>query len=439
MDVKELNWLRTNINKIDRDLRFEIVKEYRSLSKIPCFLQKLFRIYQKTFRKIPVIVQFNLIRGDQDSQQFRTLIKKHNRRVTELKIINSYSTKLSISAIQKVSSHSSVMKVYLDKEIRTLLNKATPTVMSKSAWEQGYTGKGVTIAVLDTGVYPHPDFLQPENRIVAFKDFVNKKDSFFYDDNGHGTHCAGAALGNGYSSQGTYKGPAYMANLVAVKILDKMGSGKSSQAIKALEWCLENRNKYKIKVISLSFGTKATESYREDPLCQAVEELWHSGLVVCVAAGNDGPDEKTITTPGIHPAIITVGASDDKNTTELEDDSVAVFSSRGPTVDGLTKPDLLAPGTNIVAAKARGSFIDKVSKKDAFVGDWYISLSGTSMATPICAGIIAQLLEKNPTLTPAQVKKILQATGFKLASYDANAQGNGCINALRAINEPSYL
>lgn len=339
---------------------------------------------------------------------------------------------MSVEDLKDLINHPHITKVFLDREIRALLDTAVPTVQSDRLWKDDYTGKGITIAFLDSGIYPHPDFIQPVNRIVVFKNFINKHISTPYDDNGHGTHCAGAAAGNGYCSAGKYKGPAYEATIAALKILDKMGKGKASRAIQAMEWCLLNKEKYNIKIVSISFGASASESYRNDPLCQAAEKLWKEGIVVCTAAGNDGPENKTINTPGIHPALITVGASDDKDTPAPGDDSAADFSSRGPTLDGLTKPDFLIPGTDIISARARGSFLDITT--DSVVDDWYLSLSGTSMAAPICAGIAAQLLEAHPHLMPSEVKERLAASCRKITAVDANIQGHGCVDAVKAVS-----
>ncbi len=429
MDLNELIWLRQNIHKLDKNLRTQIIGQHRTLSKMPCYFHKPLRYLNDKFRTLPVIIQYELLREDPDIIQSK--LKKHTRRQESLKIINAVSADISLNQLKKIIDHSAVMKIYLDREVNTLLDVAVPVVSADRVWEQNYTGKNTTIAIIDTGIQEHPDFVMPMNRIIAFQDFVNNKTSP-YDDNGHGTHCAGTAAGNGHASGGKYKGPAYEAKLVVIKTLDKMGSGKSSTVIRGLEWCLNNKEKYGINVASLSFGYKATSSYREDPVCQAVEKLWNEGIVLCAASGNEGPDTKTVNSPGIHPAIITVGASDDKNTSQLKDDIIADFSSRGPTPDGLTKPDLLAPGTNIVAPLAKSSYLDMTSL-NVSDNSLYISLSGTSMSTPICAGVAAQLLEAKPDLTPQQLKEALLKNCDKITTADANTQGSGCINAFKAL------
>jgi len=430
MDLKELAWLRANAHKFDRELRGRILAQQRSIAKFPCIFQGLYRRLSNRFSRIPVIIQLTPT-NEEEKAKISNMLIQHGKGVRQLPLINGYSTRLSLNSLKEMAGQSSIAKIYLDKEVRALLDTAVPTVKANQVWQEEYTGEGITIAVLDTGVYPHPDFLQPRNRILAFQDFVKHK-SAPYDDNGHGTHCAGAALGNGWASGGKYKGPAYDANLVAVKVLNKAGAGSSSTIIEALDWCLTNQSRYGIRIISLSLGYKASDSYRDDPVCQAVEKVVQRGIAVFAAAGNDGPEENTINSPGIHPAVITVGASDDLNTPEIDDDKVAQFSSRGPTVDGLTKPDLLAPGSAIISAKAKKSLLAK-SAKDENNLEWYLSLSGTSMATPICAGIGALLLEAYPDLTPQQLKECLMAGASKISTADANTQGSGLVNALTAL------
>lgn len=434
MDIRELQWLRAYSSKLDPELRSLLITNYRAVLKKPCFLQKFFRFFQNKFSRYPVIIQLAPTRDYDAINELRTTLTKSHRPVEDLKIINSFSASLSSDDIKNISNNTLVAKIYLDREIRALLDIVNQTIKTSWAWQKNFTGKGVTIAILDTGTYPHPDLLLPQNRVIAFKDFVNNENSSLYDDNGHGTHCAGSAAGNGYTSSGKYKGPAYEANIVSIKILDKKGTGKSSTAIKAVEWILAHKKQYNIKIISLSLGYKAVGTYRQDPVCQALEKAWEAGLVICTAAGNDGPDPQTISSPGIHPAFITIGASDDHNTVNQADDSVADFSGRGPTIDGLTKPDFLLPGNNIVSARAKGSFLDKLPG-NTIVDDWYLNLSGTSMAVPICAGIIAQMLEAQPVLTPEEIKGQLIKSCHRLENADANTQGNGFLDCSMLFKE----
>lgn len=355
---------------------------------------------------IPVIVQMNPGAGNTDVQTLG------GQMGSELQIINGFSASLPAAAIEALSKNPNVFAISYDKPVKIDMNVAAKAVFCDELWAEGYTGDGVTIAVVDTGIYPHQDF---GTRIKAFKDFVNGRTSA-YDDNGHGTHCAGIAAGAG----ATYKGAAPDAKLVGVKVLDAQGSGSYANIINGINWVVNNRATYGIKIMSMSLGGTITESSKTDPMCAAVRNAWNAGIVVCVAAGNEGPSSYTIGTPGNEPLIITVGASDDRSTIAYSDDIVASFSSRGPTsIDGWTKPDLLAPGTNITSCK------------NAYTG--YVTMSGTSMATPLVAGIVAQMLEANPTWTPATVKTNLKGSCINLG-YTANVQGSGQVDAYYAVH-----
>lgn len=281
----------------------------------------------------------------------------------------------------------------------------------------------------DTGIYNHPDLT---DRIIAFKDLVNQK-AEPYDDNGHGTHVAGDIAASGEMSGYKYRAPTPEAGLVGVKVLNKIGSGSLSVVIEGIQWCIKNKEALGIRVINMSLGSDARQSYIDDPVCQIVEKAWKSGIVVCVAAGNSGPESGSIGSPAIHPEIITVGALDDMNTLNTEDDNVAEFSSRGPTNDGIVKPDVVAPGAKIISLRSPGSLLDK-QNKDSRVDKWYTSLSGTSMATPICSGIVAQMLQQNSALTPNQVKARLMETATVLPNLDPNTQGAGVINIEKAVD-----
>ena len=327
----------------------------------------------------------------------------------ELRTPKGFYGKISPGTIRRLTEQDGVRKVFHDREVRSFLDVARKSSgVTEVQAQEGLTGKGVTIAVIDTGSHPHVDLMKPDSRIVAFADLVGGEEEP-YDDQGHGTHCAGDAAGNGHLSEGLYAGPAPEAKLVGVKVLDKNGSGQLSQVIKGVEWCVENREKYDIRILSLSLGAPAFESYRDDPLAQAVEAAWHSGLVVCAAAGNEGPYPGTISTPGHDPVILTVGSADDRNTVDRKDDVKASYSSRGPTLDLLVKPDIYAPGTNIISLSVPGSPLEEQMPENR-VNEYYINLSGTSMATPFCAGVAALLLEANPTLSPNDVKSILKFT-----------------------------
>lgn len=312
-----------------------------------------------------------------------------------------------------------------------LTDIAVKTLGVDKIWDKGFTGKGVTIAVIDTGIYPHKDF---GDRIIGFKDFVNGRTQP-YDDQGHGTHVAGDAAGDGAMSSGKYKGTAPEASLVGIKSLDKNGAGKFSDIIKGIMWATENKEKYNIKVLNMSLGGPAFSSYKDDPICQAVEKAMDKGIMPVIAAGNSGPKAFTVGSPGSDPKVLTVGAFDDKGTVAKHDDEIAKFSSRGPTkVDNLTKPDLLSPGVNITAPTSYGSVLDS-HPSVAHAGPDYITISGTSMATPVMAGIVADFIQARPDMKPDELKELFTSTARLLPKLDANQQGHGIVQPELAIDK----
>ncbi|WP_047983012.1 S8 family peptidase [Ornithinibacillus californiensis] len=421
-----IQMVRRNGKKLDQTLRKELIQFYQPFRSVPCFLHRPLESIRKRTKNYPVIIEFEQTSFEAGIQEVQSAKCKN---LKTFPLVTCCSAKLSLANLEKLlESCSSIKKVYYDREVTALLDTATSSVQSTLLHQSGYTGVGKTIAIVDTGIHPHEDL---SGRITGFVDFVNGQIDP-YDDNGHGTHCAGDAAGNGLSSNDrNYIGPAPEADLVGVKVLDKMGSGTLSTVIEGIQWCVQNRHQYNIDILSLSLGAEAIESAKEDPVVQAVDRAWESGIVVCVAAGNSGPKYETIASPGISPLVITVGAADDNESTNRTDDIVAEFSSRGPAIDGNIKPDLITPGVNITSLRAPGSFLDKTNKA-ARVSTNYISLSGTSMATPICAGIVAQLLQKEPHLNPNQVKqRLLQACTD--IGQPPNVQGSGYLNAANLL------
>lgn len=408
-----------------------MVQFYSPFRSLPCFLHRPLEYFRKKTKKLPVIIEFEPSAFELGINDVKS---SKCRNFYEFPSISSCSAKLSMGKLEHLLDNCChIKKVYYDSKVTTLLNVASPSIHSDQLKKRGYTGKNVTIAIIDTGIHPHKDL---EGRIIGFKDFINNRTNT-YDDNGHGTHCAGDAAGNGLSSSNPnnkYQGPAPEANLVGVKVLNKMGSGSLSTVIAGIDWCIQNRLRFNINVLSLSLGSTATVPSKDDPVVKAVDTAWDSGMVVCVAAGNSGPSQQTIASPGISPKVITVGAANDIDTINRSDDSVADFSSRGPTIDGPNapiKPDLLTPGVSIISLRSPGSFLDKINPGTR-VDTNYCSLSGTSMATPICAGVVAQLLQKEPHLSPDQVKeKLIHAcTDMGLPSF---VQGHGYLDAGRLI------
>ncbi len=277
-------------------------------------------------------------------------------------------------------------------------------------WDAGYDGDGVVIAVIDTGIDAnHPDL---KGKVVGWVDFVNGRPSP-YDDNGHGTHVSGIAAGTGAASNGKYIGVAPKAKLVGVKVLNSQGSGLLSTILKGVDWVIKNKDKYGIKVINLSLGSNQNGD-GTDELSRAVDRAWEEGIVVCIAAGNSGPDKGTVSIPGVAKKVITVGAVD-------FNDKIAWFSSRGPTTDGRIKPEVVAPGVDITAPKANS--------------DGYVQMSGTSMATPHVSGVAALLIQAHPNWSPDKIKKVLIETADIVAPNQIAgiAYGAGRVNAYRAL------
>jgi len=357
-----------------------------------------------------VIIEYSG-KGDK-ADRVETLVGKNQGKIRrELKIVSSLAVELPYAALEELARSKDVRRIWDDAKAKAMLDIAVPEVGSAEVQEIGFTGKGLTAAVIDTGIAPHPDLIYPQNRIIGWNDLVGGKDAP-YDDNGHGTHVAGIIAGNGASSRGKYRGMAPEARLVGVKVLDDGGSGNISDIILGIEWCINHQAEYNLKAINLSLGAAAENSYRFDPLCRAAGAAWKSGMTVCAAAGNGGPALKTINTPGISPEIITVGNVDDRKTVAGEDDRLAQSSSRGPTVDGFNKPDLLAPGTKIVSLRA---------------GSGYQALTGTSMSTAMVTGASLQLGQKWPVWRPNEIKRELMNNSRSL-NLGVNEQGAGVLN-----------
>lgn len=267
-------------------------------------------------------------------------------------------------------------------------------------YRKKYTGKGIGVAVLDTGIFPHIDF---GRRILAFCDFTEGK-SGPYDDNGHGTHVSGILGGDGTASQGRYKGAAPGCGIVALKVLDRFGNGSREDVLQAFQWIEDFGKIYNIRIVNISVGTTSRSMNEQTDLLAGVEQLWDKGFTVVAAAGNQGPGDGTVTAPGSSRKIITVGSSD------LLTGRTAI-SGRGPTFECVCKPDLVAPGNHVLAC-APGA------------DNGYGVKSGTSMSTPLVAGAAALMLEKNPELTNVQIKMKLKESARDMG-LPKNQQGWG--------------
>lgn len=430
--------VRNHAHKMDHPLRGKILNLYKPFKWTPCFLHKFFEGALKKTHKFSVIFEFEKDCYHAGTTEIDGIMGKHikNKIRSRFPSIHCCSADVTPNGLEEMlSSCQHIKKVYLNSEVRAFLNVAVPAANAKGIKKKDgtpLTGKGVKIAIVDTGIYPHPD-LTNNGRTIEFMDFIGGKTAP-YDDNGHGTHCAGDAA----SAAAVYAGPAPDANLVGVKVLNKLGSGSLETVMKGVQWCIQynmdNPDK-KIDIISMSLGVTPTKYNKEldDPMVKIVDEAWASGIVVCVAAGNEGPDKGTIASPGISENVITVGALDDGNTVAQNNDDVASFSSRGPTLYGEDKPDILAPGVNITSLRSPNSYLDKL-QKSAREGTNYFTLSGTSMATPICAGICALIKESNPDLSPNEIKNMLKTGTVLWKDKDKEIYGAGYIDAGNAIS-----
>lgn len=266
-----------------------------------------------------------------------------------------------------------------------------------------YTGKGIGVCILDTGIYEHIDFT---GRIWTFYDFLDFKRRP-YDDNGHGTHVAGLVAGDGTASMGKYRGAAPGCGIIALKVLDRYGNGSQDDVLRALRWIREYRQQYRIRVVNISVGTTCNSKRNHARLLESVEQLWDEGVVVVTAAGNQGPRPGSITAPGSSKKVITVGFSD-----LLEGRSA--ISGRGPTAECVCKPDIVAPGNKIMSCVPGKPYSYGVK-------------SGTSMSTPLVTGAIACALEKNPALTNTDIKTMLMNSADDMG-LPQNLQGWGKFN-----------
>lgn len=369
-----------------------------------------------------------------------------------------------------------------------------------------YTGKGVGIAILDSGVAAHPDL---DGRVVAFADAVEGRHRPF-DGFGHGTHVAGDAAGSGKLSGGRFRGPAPEASIVGIRVIGEDGGDRLSDAVdgivSGLEWMVANKDRYGIRVANLSLGLPLIPDREDyygrptalyDPIGKAINEAVDAGITVVVAAGNSGEEGygSIAESPAINPNVITVGALDTRGTATPRDDEVAPFSSRGPTPEGLTKPDVIAPGVNVMSLNSPGSDLEQMNLQSAELKDQiaqmsdrqlynmaarmvmagmaprailrvpmdqlretlyqsihthpmagrlgdspaYIAMDGTSMASPIVAGVVADMIQANPDLAPQQVKEILMKTARPLPGEKAFSQGAGVVDPKAAIDMAEHM
>ncbi|HKV91394.1 MAG TPA: S8 family peptidase [Candidatus Angelobacter sp.] len=356
----------------------------------------------------------------------------------QLPLVNGLVASLDHNGIVALSNQSNVVYISKDRTLTPFFDSAAPAVNASAAWKSSFTGNGIGVALIDSGVNSHPDLnngVLPFSRVVYNQSFV-PGDSKSTDAYGHGTHIAGLIAGDGLSSSGplfsqTFKGIAPNAQIVNLRVLDADGSATDSSVIAAINQAISLKSRYNIRVINLSLGRGVYESYKLDPLCQAVEKAWKSGIVVVVAAGNNGrylptTGYATVNSPANDPYVLTVGSMKPMGTADRSDDLIASYSSKGPTVlDHIVKPDVVAPGNLLVSTETTNTALYNTEPGNlvpysAYVyggpsapSKLYFELSGTSMATGVVSGMVADLLQAHPAMTPDQVKARLMKTATK--------------------------
>ena len=366
----------------------------------------------------------------------------------DLKIINAFSAELAAAAAMEIARSSDVRWVSLDAPVlstacskcidtENLANAYIRAIKADQVWNNSpyLQGTGIGVAVVDSGINPNGDLYTSAgvNRQVADVRFNTDYNQNTSDGSGHGTHVASIIGGDGSESGGKYIGVAPLVNVINVKVSNDDGSAMIRDVVAGLQWVLENKNTYNIRVVNLSLNSSVAESYHTSPLDAAVEILWFNKIVVVTSAGNRA--DGAIYPPANDPFVITVGATDDKGTNSLSDDVVASFSAYGQTSDGVKKPDLVAPGANIIARLVNQNMGLALAHPANKVGDQYFRMSGTSVAAPMVSAAVALLLQDEPNLTPDQVKFRLTATANKTWSgYNAAKSGAGYLDVYAAVS-----
>ncbi|HUR15409.1 MAG TPA: S8 family serine peptidase [Mycobacteriales bacterium] len=305
-------------------------------------------------------------------------------------------------------------------------------VGAQTGWQSGATGRGIDVAVLDTGVTPVQG-LHAADKVVYGPDLSfdsQNPDLAYLDGYGHGTAIAGIIAGND-GTAGGYTGVAPDARIVSVKVGASNGAVDVSQMIAGIDWVVQHARDpgMNIRVLNLSLGTNSVQSYQLDPLAHAAEVAWRKGIVVVVAVGNDGTDSNNVADPAIDPYLLAVGAEDPQGTVAYNDDTVASFSQRGT---GSRHADVVAPGAYVMGLLSPGSTL-ATANPNAVFGGRYLRGSGTSQAAAVVSGVVADLLSARPNLTPDQVKGILAASAVRIGTPNPNFTGAGLVQLPGAL------
>jgi hypothetical protein len=369
---------------------------------------------------------------------------------TQIDLIQGFTATVPVESLDRLRATQGVLDVAQNRPIKLLssgddyskadgaLHNVAKQIRADKMWQAGFTGAGVGVALIDSGLVP-VEGLRTPGKVVNGPDlsFEQASEELRYMDTfGHGTHIGGIIAGKDTgvvadaNNKTSFTGIAPDSHLVNVKVANAMGAADVSQVIVAIDWVVEHRNDHglNIRVINLSFGTDGVQDYRTDPLTYAVEQAWKHGIVVVAAAGNEGYGTSKLNNPAYDPYVIAVGATDEKGTTTPE------WSSRG---DGTRNPDLAAPGKSVVSLRNPGSQIDLEHSSTGAFGDRFFKGSGTSQAAAAVSGAAALLLSQRPELTPDQVKALLTSTADKIKSGDPVAQGAGLVDLKEASETPT--
>lgn len=386
-----------------------------------------------------------IIQSSRDDAVVAAIGRLGGRVAGQLKHVGAIAADLPASRLAALRGAPGVESVSLDRPMAGALDLTAAVVGAGWVYDNlALDGTGIGVAIVDSGVARSHNDLAPA-RVAHFADFVRLRTQA-YDGYGHGTHVAGIIAGSGQDSGGARRGIAPGAHLVILKTLDEEGRGYISNAVGAIDYAIQHRAAFNIRVVNLSVAAGVYESYRTDPLALAAARAVDAGIVVVTAAGNLGrgpdgePQHGGVTAPGNAPWVLTVGAASHNGTADRADDSVAAFSSLGPSsIDFVEKPDLVAPGMDIASLADPESTLFLRRPAARVWGtvpsdqETYLSLSGTSMAAPVVAGAVAVMLQANPALSPATVKAVLRMTADPLDGASPRAQGAGLLNMRAAV------
>lgn len=406
---------------------------------------------ERPSQQLEIIVQ----KADNTSLAEEQVVQLGGKIIKDLPMINAFSAEITaggavqlanLPLIRWISLDAPLVKTNCEDCIDTtnLASYYVQAIGADTLWNQtpSLQGQGITVAVIDSGIDDGHQDLADSNgmtRVIANVNLSSATNNL-RDKYGHGTHIAGIIGGNGYHSDGKYIGVAPKVGLISVKVCDDQGEATTSDLVDGLQWILENKDNHNIRVVNLSLNSTIAESYHTSPLDAALEILWFNGIVVVVSAGNSGTDigNSVLFPPANDPFIITVGAMDDQSTPSTVDDLLASYSAYGITTDGFSKPDIVAPGTNIISLlpNPKGELWKEHREnliKDTGPVAHYFRMSGTSMASAVTTGAVALLLQDEPNLNPDQVKFRLMSTAHEFGA----GSGAGYLDVYEAVTTDS--